>query len=360
MCKCPLKLKYGNIEKVSYVSSENLFKLSQRKDCDRSKTLAQMVEVMGMEVSSSPKLSDRVCKPCGRKIRNVSELFTFIRREINALPVANEELSRFKRQLPTTVLSPERSPLMKKVQRISEDELSRHRTLAKPTLRKALFAKENLQKPAVVSEKKENKDGDNVAADNILSALNIDELVEKKTMKVKTVMVYPNGRVDTYELFDNITKTLLINLALKKWNVVANVIFKHPTLKKQLYEPLKRTVNTEFKEYCSNSGASESMLKQVHPTDLESFSNKLFLEEVRVFCSFWMSCLLGACNVSFDSKTVKQVNAMALSTSVAARCANQLMFAVSYRISAILFNSGVKYQDIVCISLVCVCCQTWL
>ena len=235
---------------------------------------------------------------------------------------------------------------MKKVQRISEDELSRHRTLAKPALRKALFAKENLQNPAVVSEKKENKDGDNVAADNILSALNINELVEKKTTQVKTVIVYPNGRVDTYESFDNITKTVLINLALKKWNVVANVIFKHPTLKKQLYEPLKRTVNTEFKEYCSNSGESESMLKQVQPTDLESFSNKLFLEEVRVFCPFWMSCLLGACNVSSDSKTVKQINAMALSTSVAARCANQLMSAVSYRISAILFNSGVKYQDI--------------
>ena len=80
--------------------------------------------------------------------------------------------------------------------------------------------------------------------------------------------------------------------------------------------------------------------------DLESFSNKLFLEEVRVFCPFWMSCLLGACNVSSDSKTVKQINAMALSTSVAARCANQLMSAVSYRISAILFNNGVKYQDI--------------
>ena len=139
-----------------------------------------MVEVMGMEVTSSSELSDPVCKPCGRKIRNASELFTFIRGEINALPVANEELSRFKRQLPTTVLSPERSPLMKKVKRISEDELSRPRTLAKPALRKALFAKENLQNPAVVSEKK-NKDGNNMAADNILSAL---ESCSLKSIKV--------------------------------------------------------------------------------------------------------------------------------------------------------------------------------
>ena len=103
------------------------------------------------------------------------------------------------------------------------------------------------------------------------------------------------------------------------------------------------------------------MLKQVHPTDLGSFSNKLFLEEVRVFCPFWMSCLLGACNVSSDSKTVKQINAMALLTSVAARCANQLMSAVSYRISAIflIVVSSTK-TSIVCISLPCVCRQTWL
>ena len=46
---------------------------------------------------------------------------------------------------------------------------------------------------------------------------------------------------------------------------------------------------------------------------------------------------------------------MALSTSVAARCANQLMSAVSYRISAIVFNSGVKYQDINCLHKLAVC-----
>ena len=131
-----------------------------------------------------------------------------------------------------------------------------------------------------------------------MSALNIDELVEKKTTQVKTVIVYPNGRVDTNESFDNITKTLLINLTLKKWNVVANVLFKHPTLKKkQLYEPLKRTVNTEFKEYCSNSGESESMLKQVHPTDLESFSNKWFNK--RFECFVRSGCLVYLVHVMY-------------------------------------------------------------
>ena len=86
LCKCPLKLKYGHIEKVSYVSSDNLFKLSQRKDCDRSKTLAQMVEVMGMEVTSSPKLSDRVCKHVGEKFATqVNFLRSFVEKSMRCL-----------------------------------------------------------------------------------------------------------------------------------------------------------------------------------------------------------------------------------------------------------------------------------
>ena len=42
---------------------------------------------LGIEVSSSSHLSDLVCKPCERKIRNASELIAIIKRDINALPV---------------------------------------------------------------------------------------------------------------------------------------------------------------------------------------------------------------------------------------------------------------------------------
>jgi hypothetical protein len=72
LCKCALKLKYGAIEKISYISSENfiLLKASKRNDYDSGKTLAELCSVhLGIEVSSSPlELSDRVCKQCGRKI----------------------------------------------------------------------------------------------------------------------------------------------------------------------------------------------------------------------------------------------------------------------------------------------------
>jgi hypothetical protein len=36
--KCALKLKYGAIEKIYYISSENLFKASKRNDYDSGKT----------------------------------------------------------------------------------------------------------------------------------------------------------------------------------------------------------------------------------------------------------------------------------------------------------------------------------
>ena len=59
-------------------------------------------------------------------------------------------------------------------------------------------------------------------------------------------------------------------------------------------------------------------------------------------------------------KPLSKSNAIALSTSVAARCANQLMSAVSYRISAILFNSGVKYQDINRLHKLAVCMLSYM
>ena len=69
LCKCALKLKYGAIEKISYISLDNLFKSRKRNDYDNGKTLVELCSVhLGIEVSSSLELSDRVCKQCGRKI----------------------------------------------------------------------------------------------------------------------------------------------------------------------------------------------------------------------------------------------------------------------------------------------------
>ena len=120
LCKCVLGLKYGTIEKRSYISTENLFKSSRKKGKVSDETLAELCWLdLVVEVSSSTELSDRVCKPCGQKIRNASELTAVIKQDINAVPKLNED-TVVKRQLPTTVLSPKRSPVAKKAFRSSK------------------------------------------------------------------------------------------------------------------------------------------------------------------------------------------------------------------------------------------------
>ena len=106
------------MEKVAYLSTENVIKLSKRKDCDGSQTLAETCSVyLGVELINSSELSDRVCKACGRRIRNASELLSVITRDINTLHLAKQDTIT-KCQLPTTVSSPDRSPAVKKVLKI--------------------------------------------------------------------------------------------------------------------------------------------------------------------------------------------------------------------------------------------------
>ena len=218
---------------------------------------------------------------------------------------------------------------------------------------KSLFLAENVESDSASTSDRQV----GTTIDPLLSALNVDSLLEKKkTTQVKVITVLPSGLVKTYESFDDMTKSLIINASQKNWKVVANIIFKHPMLKVELLNPLMKKVSAEFKDYCTRSDESESMLKQCHPTELETFSNKLFLEEVRLSCPYWMSCLLGACKVSsYGDKSIQQLNAMALSTAVAARCRNQLMSAIAYRLSIILFHSGVKFQNVLRLHKLGVC-----
>lgn len=118
LCKCPLKVKFGNFEKTSYVSSENLFKTSNKKDLNE-KTLGALCVEFGISVHRNSELSERVCKSCARKIRNTNQLYTFISTSINLVNSKVEAevkaTDRIKRLLPTTVCSPERSPQARKV-----------------------------------------------------------------------------------------------------------------------------------------------------------------------------------------------------------------------------------------------------
>ena len=62
------------------MSTENLFKPSNRKDC-RGVVLANILESVGIPLDQSETCSHHVCNPCGRKIRNLGSLYALINKE---------------------------------------------------------------------------------------------------------------------------------------------------------------------------------------------------------------------------------------------------------------------------------------
>ena len=62
------------------MSTENLFKPSNRKDCC-GVVLANILESVGIPLDQSETCSHRVCNPCGRKIRNLGSLYALINKE---------------------------------------------------------------------------------------------------------------------------------------------------------------------------------------------------------------------------------------------------------------------------------------
>lgn len=63
-------------------SFENLFSKSARKESPGT-VLADCCSSMGFPLIKSPSVSERVCRSCGRKIRNASELYGFIQTAVS-------------------------------------------------------------------------------------------------------------------------------------------------------------------------------------------------------------------------------------------------------------------------------------
>ena len=337
LCSCSFKIRFGNNEKATSMSSENIFKPSKKKGYISKGTLPEMCSFMGLQVEMSQRLSTRVCNSCARKIRSANENFIFIRscltRESSTTTPANSTTSspeRFKRSLPTTISTPERSP----------------RQAKKPKPKSFSCPKKCFNFNAGRSNEDENDDETTESRDCALSALNIEELIERSSTQVKVVIVFPNGKVETRSSFHDGIKSTIVNLARANLKAVANIVFKLPNIQGHLLESLRRTVANEFRTYCQDS--SESVLKGNTPLEVAAFSNKILVHDAELSCPFWMSCLRGACNsANFGEKEKEKViNSMALTTAIAARCRNQKMSAVAFRISTILFHSGVKFEDI--------------
>ena len=80
LCNISFKVKFGNVaSNQSHSSSENLFKPSKRKDCF-GVVLANICRQVGLELTQDSQVfSDRVCNPCGHKIRNLGQLYQFVK-----------------------------------------------------------------------------------------------------------------------------------------------------------------------------------------------------------------------------------------------------------------------------------------
>ena len=114
-CKCALKVKYGDFEKISYMSTENLF--GHSKGFEGKPTLQELCGELGFLLEKNPNKSERACKSCAQKIRNAHELYIFNKNNLKRIKDRDSNspaTSRFKRQLPSSVCSPDRSPQVKK------------------------------------------------------------------------------------------------------------------------------------------------------------------------------------------------------------------------------------------------------
>ena len=92
------KIQVGNLPKQSHSSSENIFKTSKRKGYFGA-VLSKIVRQLGFSlVQDSSRFLDRVCNPCGRKIRKLDQLYYFVK---NATTTTSTPVKTSKRNLDT-------------------------------------------------------------------------------------------------------------------------------------------------------------------------------------------------------------------------------------------------------------------
>ena len=130
ICWCSFKVKFriaSEPNKFGYISSENLFKPSKRKDT-RGEILADTCGSVGVEVVEDEKVFlDRVCNPCAHKIRNLGTLYELVQRSIGNEAAAyntppKQRINASKRLLETPSGS---SPFRKSV-RVNSAKASRY------------------------------------------------------------------------------------------------------------------------------------------------------------------------------------------------------------------------------------------
>ena len=178
--------------------------------------------------------------------------------------------------------------------------------------------------------------------DSVISNLSIDNLDTTKSSALKVVIAYPNGRVTVKHSFDE-NALIIISICLSQWQTVVNAFLRHAFLLTELLRALEREVNRECQNYCK----SDSCLKSKKPDQLSVFANVNVCREIKVYCPILSTVLESACDLKNLNVNERTINAIALATSTLIRCRNPTMSAIAYRMSTILFHSGVSYQDVI-------------
>ena len=202
LCGCSFKVKFGS--QARHIGTENLFQPSKQKG-SFGVILAKLCESVGLPVKYCEDKSDRVCSSCGRKIRNLHQLFSFVSSALINFDNENSDSSeeRLKRCLPTSVSSPDRSPLSRKTQkqvhgRVADQEIAVERweeqekeeeetrvNRKRAKSRKTLFSISGTDKENVVD-----------LSDDGLGLLDVDKFSNAKEIKIKVLISYPSGHIE--------------------------------------------------------------------------------------------------------------------------------------------------------------------
>jgi hypothetical protein len=264
--------------------------------------------------------SQVVCKTCGRKIKALCENYEIVSRK------ATSSCNPQKRKSSAVVTPDRSSPGNRKAPRIKSP-------VHKPHSRKTLFP--------ISSET------DTISNINVDSELNIDDLDRSKGCAIKVLLAFPSGRVIVKKNFDEESSRIIKNLCSSEWKTVINSVFRHQFLRQELINTLESEVSKEIKAYSK----LDSCLKVTEPDQLAAFSNSTLCHEVQIYCPYFNVVVRAACGLNLGCLTGKEhvkeraINAVALATSALVRCQNSTMSALAYRMSLILFHSGISHQD---------------
>ena len=216
ICKSSFKLKFGSLTgKQFYFSSQNLFKLSQRKD-SFGIVLADVCRQVGLVLSQDPEVfSDRVCNPYGRKIVSLGHLFKLVKvatfPTIRGTPIKGTK---------HTLATPEKaSPSWRKAKlvRVNSPEVKTPSQMRPDKKSRKSLAFTGESRPSSENE------------DEMLRRLNVDDL-PRTGLQVNVVYVNPSGNVIVRIPRDEQTRTLVKNLACENWRDVSSAILKHGEL----------------------------------------------------------------------------------------------------------------------------------